>query len=409
MNPKSNDEAMSKYPFPSPLQRLASRRSAIKLIGLGAATTALSPIVLKGCQTSQSQAGQAGTAAIAQTNAQTAPQNSPQTSELITKVIPGTNERIPAVGMGTFLTFDVLPEQPRDNIREVMRRFWEAGGQIIDVSPLYGMSEQNIGEFAPALGMTDQLFVANKIWATGQYLGDHSQAMQQFEQSLQRLSRQRIDLMQVHSLVNVDIILPLIKELKQSGRVRYVGVTHHEPLYNAPMQRLVETGDLDFVQLRYSIFERSVEERILPAAAEQGVAVLANMPFEKARLFEVVRGQPLPDFTREIGCDTWAQYFLKFAISHPAVTAAIPATTNPDHVVDNMGALRGALPDQEMRARMIQHLETFPAFAKVGTTPPYPGKQFAGLVSLPGLAATQNARSARRSTRRSTEVGESGG
>jgi aryl-alcohol dehydrogenase-like predicted oxidoreductase len=333
-----------------------------------------------------------------------------QSTELITKEIPRTRERVPAIGMGTFLTFDVLENQPRDNLREVMRRFWEGGGRMIDVSPLYGRSEENLGEFAPALGMTDELFIANKIWATGRYLGDDSQAMQQFEQSLQRLSRQRMDLMQVHSLVNVDIILPLIKELKQAGRVRYAGITHHEmPLYNAPMQRLIETGDLDFVQLRYSIFERSVEERILPVATDQGVAVLVNMPFEKARLFEVVRGQPLPDFARKMGCENWAQFFLKFVISHPAVTAAIPATTNPDHAAENISALRGPLPDNEMRTRMIRHMESLPGFDRVGTTPPYPGKQFAGLVSLPGLAATQNAQSARRNNPRNTQVGESSG
>jgi aryl-alcohol dehydrogenase-like predicted oxidoreductase len=365
----------------SALRQSMSRRNTLRLIGLGAATAAIPPI-LNACGAEQAQ-GQA-----------------PPTpsSELLMKEIPRTQERVPAIGMGTFLTFDVLENQPRDNIREVMRRFWTGGGRMIDVSPLYGRSEENIGEFAPALGMNENLFITNKIWATGRYLGDDSQAMQQFEQSLQRLSRQQIDLMQVHSLVNVDVILPLIKELKQSGRVRYAGVTHHElPLYNAPLQRLIETADLDFVQLRYSIFERSVEERILPAAADQGVAVLVNMPFEKARLFEVVQGQPLPDFASEIGCENWAQFFLKFVISHPAVTAAIPATTNPNHVVENMGALQGALPDQALRDRMIRHMESLPGFDRVGRTPPYPGKQFAGLVSLPGLAATQNAQSARKS------------
>lgn len=367
-----------------------SRRAVIKALGISAATAACTPLALGGDRSAQSQVEPNQT-----TQDPTGQFGSNQTSQIITKPIPRTNEEVPAIGMGTFLTFDVLKNQPRDNLREVMRHFWEAGGRMIDVSPLYGMSEENLGEFAPALGMTDQLFIANKIWATGRYLGDDSQAMKQFEQSLQRLSRQRIDLMQVHSLVNVDIILPLIKELKQSDRVRYVGVTHHEPLYNAPLQRLVETGDLDFVQLRYSIFERSVEEQILPAAVDQGTAVLANMPFEKARLFEVVRGQQLPDFSREIGCENWAQFFLKFVISHPAITAAIPATTNPSHAVENMGALRGPLPDNEMRTRMIQHMQSLPDFDRIGTTPPYPGKQFAGLVSIPGLAATQNAQSAR--------------
>jgi diketogulonate reductase-like aldo/keto reductase len=366
----------------SATERSLSRRTTLRLMGLGA-VSAVIPMALSGSKTEQAK-GQPST-----------PLRN-LSSELIMKEIPRTKERVPAVGMGTFLTFDVLENQPRDNIRQVMRRFWAGGGRMIDVSPLYGMSEVNVGEFAKTLGITNDLFITNKIWATGEYLGDRSQAERQFEQSLKRLSRDRIDAMQVHTLVNVDIILPLLKEWKQAGRIRYVGVTHHEmPLYSPAMLNWIEKGDLDFVQIRYSILERGAEERILPAAAERGTAVLANMPFEKARLFQLVQGRPLPDFAREIGCENWAQFFLKYVISHPAVTAAIPATTNPDHVAQNMGALKGALPDNAMRARMVQHMESLPGFAKLAQMPPYPGKQFTGLVSLPGLAATQNARSAK--------------
>lgn len=189
--------------------------------------------------------------------------------------------------------------------------------------------------------------------------------------------------MQVHSLVNVDVMLPLLRAWKQEGKVRYVDITHHEPVYFAAIAQWIERENLDFVQVRYSIAQRQAEERIFPAAAERGVAVLANMPFEKARLFELVKGQPLPDFAREIGCENWAQFFLKYVISHPAGTAAIPATTNPDHVAQNMDALRGALPDQAMRARMVQHMESISGFDKVTQTSWYPGKQFNGLVRLP--------------------------
>jgi diketogulonate reductase-like aldo/keto reductase len=359
-----------------------SRRSVIKAMGLGAASSILTPLALSSCQSAQSQTSQSPVPPV--------DANSP--SDLISKVIPRTNERVPAVGMGTFLTFDVLRDQPRDRLREVMRRFWDNGGRMVDVSPLYGMSEANVGEFATALGITNDLFITNKIWATGNYLGDDSQALRQFEQSLQRLSRDRIDAMQVHSLVNVEMIVPLLREWKQEGRIRYIGVTHHDlPLYAAPIASWIEKGDLDFVQVHYSIFERSVEERILPAAADRGTAVLVNMPFEKARLFAVVQGQPLPDFAAEIGCDNWAQFFLKYVISHPAVTAAIPATTNPDHVAENLGAMRGPLPDAEMRDRMVQHMESLPSFGTLAQIPWYPAKQFSGLVRLPGLAATQNA------------------
>jgi diketogulonate reductase-like aldo/keto reductase len=362
---------------PNP-ERSLSRRTTLRLLGLSAASAVI-PAVVNGCGTRAAQ-GQASSPV----------QN--QVSDLLMKEIPRTNEKVPAVGMGTFLTFDVLENQPRDAIQQVMRRFWESGGRMIDVSPLYGMSEVNVGEFSEALGLTDELFIANKIWATGDYLGDRNHAQRQFEQSLQRLSRDRLDLLQVHSLVNVEMMVPLLKEWKQENKIRYIGVTHHDlPLYAAPIERWIENGDLDFVQIRYSIFERSVEDRILPAAAERGTAVLVNMPFEKARLFEVVQGQPLPDFAREIGCENWAQFFLKYVISHPAVTAAIPATTNPDHVAENLGALSGSLPDHSMRTRMVQHMQSLPGFDRLAQMPWYPGKQFAGLVRLPGLAATQNA------------------
>jgi len=204
-----------------------SRRNIIKAMGMGAATAAFVPLALN-TQSVQSQTNQNPVNQSQTHQNPVAQSGANQTSDMIMKPIPRTNEMVPAIGMGTFLTFDVLENQPRDHIREVMRRFWEGGGRMIDVSPLYGMSEVNVGEFASALGITNDLFITSKIWATGQYLGDRSQAMQQFEQSLQRLSRDRIDLMQVHTLVNVDIILPLIKELKQEGRVRYAGVTHHE-------------------------------------------------------------------------------------------------------------------------------------------------------------------------------------
>ncbi len=344
-----------------------SRRQAIKMMGLGAATTVATSYAFSSNQATS----------------QTAQSNFNQSSEIIIKEIPRTKERIPAIGLGTFLTFDVLSNQPRNNIQQVMQSFWDNGGRMIDVSPLYGMSEANVGEFAQNLGLTNEMFLANKIWATGKYLGDRSQAQSQFEQSTKELSRDRLDLMQVHSLVNVDVIVPLLGDWKQEGKIRYLGVTHHEPVYFAPMERWIDKGDLDFIQVRYSIAERAAEERILPAAAEKGTAVLANMPFEKARLFQLVSGQPLPDFASEIGCENWAQFFLKYVISHPAVTAAIPATTNPEHVVQNLGAMRGKLPDRAMRTRMVQHMESIPGFDKITQTPWYPNKQFAGLVRLP--------------------------
>lgn len=371
-NPEDNAIQNNNYSRPAS-KRIVSRRSALGLLGFGAAAAALTPTLFK---TAQAQN---------QTQTQTQPsQPAPnQPSQIITKEIPRTKEKLPAIGLGTFMTFDALSDQPRDHLQQVMRRFWDAGGRVVDVSPLYGMSEVKVNEFARTLGLTNDLFITNKIWATGEYLGDPSQAQRQFEQSLTRLSRDRIDVLQVHSLVNVDAILPLLKEWKAKGRIRYVGVTHHDPLYFAALEKWIENGDLDFVQVRYSIHQRGAEDRILPAAAARGTAVLANMPFEKARLFELVKGQPLPDFAGEIGCENWAQFFLKYVISHPALTCAIPATTNPDHVVENMGALRGSLPDDSMRARMVEHMESLPGFDNLLQTPWYPGKNFNGLVRLP--------------------------
>lgn len=367
-----------------------SRRAVVKALGTGAATTVLTSLALGRNHSVQSQINQSqvNQSQTAQSSAE--PVDSSQSLPVVTKSIPRTNEPVPAIGIGTFLTFDVLAGQPRDHLQEVMRRFWQGGGRLIDVSPLYGMSEVNVGELAAALNITDEVFIANKIWATGEYLGDDSQALRQLEQSIQRLSRDRIDTMQVHSLVNAGMVLSFLREWKQDGRIRYLAVTHHDPLYNAPVAHWIENGELDFVQVRYSIFERSIEERILPAAADQGTAVLVNMPFEKARLFEVVRGQPLPDFASEIGCENWAQFFLKYVISHPAVTCAIPATTNPDHVVQNLGAMKEPLPDPEMRSRMVRHMESLSGFDTLAQMPWYPGKQFNGLVRVPGLAATQN-------------------
>lgn len=305
---------------------------------------------------------------------------SAQTSGIITKKIPKTGEIVPAIGLGTYLTFDVIPGQPREFIREVMRRFWEGGGRVFDTSPLYGTGEISVGDYATALGITDKMFIANKIWSTGEYLADESHARKSLEQTMQRLWRDQIDVMQVHSLVNVDVIVPILRGWKKEGRIRYLGVTHHELPYFPALAGWVEKGDLDFVQVHYSIHTRLAEERILPAALDKGTAVLVNMPFEKARLFKVVEGRKLPDFAREIGVQTWAQFFLKWVISHPAITCAIPATANPDHQSENIGALRGPLPDKEMRARMVKHMETIPGFAKLGEMAPYPGKNYNGII-----------------------------
>jgi diketogulonate reductase-like aldo/keto reductase len=303
-----------------------------------------------------------------------------QTASPIMKSARRLRESLPAIGLGTFLAFDRLPGEPREDLEAVMRQFWDAGGRVVDTSPLYGMGEVNVGDLAAKLGATDQLFITNKIWATGEYLGDRSHALRSLENSLQRLWRKQIDVMMCHSLVNASIVVPLLKEWRKDGRIRYAGVSHHELEYFAELAGWVENGDLDVVQVHYSISVRDAEQRILPAAAERGMAVMVNMPFEKGRLFELVKGRALPDFAREIGVQSWGQYFLKWIVSHPAITCALPATANPRHAADNMGALRGPLPDQAMRARMLRHMESIPGFGSVSRTAPYPGRSYPGVI-----------------------------
>lgn len=306
----------------------------------------------------------------------------PATAGLISRQVPGSDIYLPAIGLGTFQTFDAIPEEARAIRAEVLRRFWAARGRVIDTSPLYGLAEEIVGRAAVAEGIQDDLYVTNKIWSTGGHLGDASHAETSLNNSMQRLSRTApIDVMQCHALVNVDMIMPLLHAWKAEGRIHRLGVTHHDPAYFAPMATWIQNGNLDFVQTRYSIAERSAEQHILPLAAEHGVAVTVNMPLEKGRLHHFVGNRPLPDFAADLGIQTWSQYFLKWVIAHPAVTVALPATSNPDHLVDNMAACHGPLPDGDMRARMLTHLQSMQGFDEVTAQPWYPGKQYPGVMN----------------------------
>lgn len=304
----------------------------------------------------------------------------PANPGIITRTIPRTNESLPVIGLGTFLTFDVIPGQKRDHLRDVMRRYWDAGVRVIDTSPLYGTAEITVGDYATSLNMTGDMFVANKIWSTGDFLADESHARRSLALSEGRLWRAPLDLMQCHSLVNVDVVAPYLRAWKKEGRIRYTGVTHYENPYHEPLTQWIERGNLDFVQVNYSIFNRAAEERLIPAAAERGIAVLVNMPFEKARLFKVVEGRPLPPFAKEFGAGNWAQFFLKWVISNPAVTCVLPATADPNHAAENVGALRGPLPDREMRTRMVQHMQSIPGFDQIAKMPWYPDKKYPGII-----------------------------
>jgi diketogulonate reductase-like aldo/keto reductase len=255
---------------------------------------------------------------------------------------------------------------------------------VVDTSALYGASEANVGEYARALGITNELFLADKSWNCGEYAFDPSHAQRQFARSLERLSRERLDVVGIHSMTNVGMILPILRSLKSQGKIRYVGVTSHEPYQYAGMEPLIVAGAVDFIQVRYSIFQRVAEDRLLPLARKHGVAVMVNMALEKGRLHHAVGSRPLPRFADDFGCTSWAEFFLKYVVAHPAVTCVVQATTNPDHAAQNLTAMYGPLPDAATRRRMIGYLRQLPAFHRLAATPWYPGKTFTGgLVQLP--------------------------
>jgi aryl-alcohol dehydrogenase-like predicted oxidoreductase len=298
--------------------------------------------------------------------------------DLITKPIPGTHRRVPAIGLGTFMTFD----EPRPQLSQVVERFWAAGGRVIDTAPVYGASEANLGAVVQRLGIADGLFLADKVAGAGAYLFDTSLAEASLARSYERLGRTRpFDLVQNHSLTTVDVVVPLLHALKREGRLAALGVTHHEPAYFDLLAGWIERGDLDWVQIHYSIASRTAERRVLPLAADRGVAVLVNMALEKGRLHALVGSRRVPDFARAIGIRTWSEYFLKWVISHPAVTCALAATADPEHLSENVAALRGPLPDARLRERMLRHLERIPGFDQVTSRPWYPGRSYRGQVT----------------------------
>ena len=268
--------------------------------------------------------------------------------------IPSGGEKIPAVGLGTWRTFDVgASATERAPLKDVLQRFAELGGRVVDSSPMYGAAESVVGDLATDLAITDTLFLATKVWTSGRDTG-----VAQMEQSLRRLRRQRLDLMQIHNLLDWRTHLRTLREWKAAGRVRYVGVTHYTSSAYDELERVLRGEPLDFVQVNYSLGEREAERRILPLARDRGVAVLANRPFSEGNLFQRVRGQALPGWAAELDCESWAQFFLKWILAHSAVTCVIPATSRPQHLVDNMKAGTGSLPDAATRERMAALVAT---------------------------------------------------
>lgn len=270
------------------------------------------------------------------------------------RVIPSTGEAIPAVGMGTWQTFDVGGNRVlRDRRVEVLKTFFALGGGMVDSSPMYGSSEEVVGYCLSRLGPASTLFSATKVWTPFQALG-----VGQMAKSLGYWGLPRFDLMQVHNLVNWEGHLETIREDKAQGRLRYIGITTSHGRKHEAFEMVMAAQPLDFVQFTYNILDRWAERRLLPLAAERGLAVIINRPFRRGGLFRHVAQHPLPDWAGEIDCANWAQFFLKFIVSHSAVTCAIPATSRVDHMQENMGALHGHLPDAAMRQRMVAYVES---------------------------------------------------
>ena len=288
-------------------------------------------------------------------------QTKTESSTMLTRAIPSSGEKLPVIGLGTWQTFDVdLTSDTRRQLEDVLSRFVKLGGRVIDSSPMYGHAEEVIGDLTATLGIRDKLatgrvrptgglFVATKVWTRGKENGTRS-----MERSMVRLRTKRIDLMQVHNLVDVHIHLETLREWKEQGRIRYIGITHYESGAFGEVEKIMRNEKLDFVQINYSLMERDAEERLLPLAQERGIAVIVNRPFGGGDLFSRVRSKPLPDWATEFECRSWAQFFLKWIVGHPAVTCAIPATDKPRHLEDNMQGGIGRLPDAKMRERMVE-------------------------------------------------------
>lgn len=305
---------------------MMTRREAAKVLGGATAATVMFPF-----------SGSGG-------------QSTGESSRMLLRTIPSSGEKLPVIGLGTWQVFDVdLTPEKAKQLGEVLSLFVKLGGRVIDSSPMYGRSEEVIGGLAAKLGLRDQLFLATKVWTKGKGAG-----MESMERSLKRFQAQEIDLMQVHNLVDVDTQLATMRDLKDKGRLRYIGITHYNESAFPEVEKILKKQELDFLQINYSIMERGAEQRILPLAQDRRVAVIVNRPFGGGDLFSRIRSKPLPEWATELDCRSWAQFLLKWIVAHPAVTSVIPATNKADHLRDNLAAGSGRLPDAKLRQRMTQ-------------------------------------------------------
>ncbi|MBE0577131.1 MAG: aldo/keto reductase [Desulfuromonadales bacterium] len=269
------------------------------------------------------------------------------------KTIPGTAETLAVIGLGTSQTFDIGSDKAAlSGLTEVLQAFFSNGGELIDSSPMYGTAEMVLGELLNRIVRRDRLFAATKVWTDGRQAG-----IRQMEDSLQKWSINRFDLMQIHNLRDWQTHLKTLRAWKDDGKIRYIGITTSHGRYHRELEQILRNESLDFVQLSYNIEVRTAEERLLPLAADRGIAVLVNRPFQRGEIFRKVKGKALPDWAAECDCASWGQFFLKFIVSHPEVTCVIPATSKVHHLQDNMAAGFGHMPDTAMRKRMADYFE----------------------------------------------------
>jgi len=275
-----------------------------------------------------------------------------QAKTLITRAIPKSGEKVPIVGLGTSGPFRARAGANLDNLKEVLRLFAENGGTLVDTAPSYGDAEDILGDLIGQLGIRDKLFLATKV-------DGRTPPAEQFKASQEKLRTKKMELVQVHNLRNMDEALKHLRELKQAGAIKYLGLTTSSTSAFPEMEEAIRaTPDLDFIQINFSLDEREAENTLLPLAQELKLAVLVNRPFTRSNIFAKVRDKQLPEWAKEFEAASWGQFFLKWILAHPAVTVAIPATGNPKHVVDNLHAGAGKLPDQATRKRMAEYFAT---------------------------------------------------
>lgn len=278
----------------------------------------------------------------------------PTAATMLKRKIPSSGELLPAIGLGTWQTFDAGNDAAeRKPLREVLKTLLDKGGSVVDSSPMYGSSEKVVGDLSTELDINTKLFIATKVWTTGK-----GEGIAQMNRSFSLLQRKQVDLMQIHNLVDWQVHLKTLRDWKEQGRIRYLGITHYTESAYSKIEDILKNNPVDFLQINYSLLSRMAEERLFPLAKDKGVAIIINQPFEEGALFQRVKGKALPAWAADFDCNSWGQFFLKFILSHSAVTCVIPGTSKPHHMADNAGAGFGKLPDENQRRQMIQFIDS---------------------------------------------------